>query len=90
MSCKKAGQKHSIKIANRFFEGVAKFKYLGTTVTVKNCMQEEIKSRINSGNACYQSLLSSCLLSWTLKFKIYKTIILQVVFCMGVKLGPSH
>jgi hypothetical protein len=30
--CKKAGQKHSIKIANRSFEGVAKFKYLVTTL----------------------------------------------------------
>jgi hypothetical protein len=30
--CKKAGQKHSIKIANRFFEGVAEFGYLGTTL----------------------------------------------------------
>jgi hypothetical protein len=93
MSCKKAGQKHSIKIANRFFEGVAKFKYLGTTVTVTNCMQKEIKSRINSGNACYHSvhsLLSPCLLSRNLKVKIYKTIILPVVFCMGVKLGLSH
>jgi hypothetical protein len=27
--CKKAGQKHSIKISNRSFEGVAKFKYIG-------------------------------------------------------------
>jgi hypothetical protein len=31
--CKKAGQKHSIKIANRSLEDVAKFKYLGTTLT---------------------------------------------------------
>jgi hypothetical protein len=59
MSRKKAGQKHSIKMGNRSFEGVAKFKYLGTTLTDQNCMQEEIKSRLNSGNACYQCLLRS-------------------------------
>jgi hypothetical protein len=83
MSCKKAGQKHGIKIANRSFEGVAKLKYLGTTLTDQNCMQEEIKSRLNSGNDwCYhsvQSLLSSRLLSMNVKVKIYKTIILPVV-----------
>jgi hypothetical protein len=45
-------------------------------------MQEEIKSRLNSGNACYhsiQSILSSHLLSRNVKVKIYKTIILPVV-----------
>jgi hypothetical protein len=46
MSRKKAGQKHAIKIANGPFEGVEKFKYLGTTLTDKNCMQEKIMSRI--------------------------------------------
>jgi hypothetical protein len=82
MSLKKAGQKHGIKIANRSFEGVAKFKYFGTTLTDQNFIQEEIKSRLNSGNACYhsvQSLLSSCLLSRNVKIKIYNTIILPVV-----------
>jgi hypothetical protein len=47
-------------------------------------MNEEIKSRKNSGNACYhsvQSLLPSRLLSRNVKVKIYKTIILPVVFC---------
>jgi hypothetical protein len=41
MSRKKAGQKHGIKIVNRSFEGVAKFRYLRTTLTDQNCMQEE-------------------------------------------------
>jgi hypothetical protein len=43
-------------------------------------MQEEIKSRLNSGNACYRSsLLSSRLLFRNIKVKIYKNIILPVV-----------
>jgi sorting nexin-29 len=78
----KTGQKYSIKIANRPFEDVAKFRYLGTTLTDQNHMHKEIKSRLTSGNGCYhlvQSLLSSCLLSRNLKVKIYKTIILPVV-----------
>jgi hypothetical protein len=61
---------------------VAKFKYLGKKLTDQNCMNQEIKSRLNSGNACYhsvQSLLSSRLLSRNVKVKIYKTIILPVV-----------
>jgi len=44
---------------------------------------EEIKSRLRSGNACYhlvQNLLSSSLLSKNLKIKIYRTIVLPVVF----------
>jgi hypothetical protein len=56
MSRKKAGQTHGIKTANRSFEDVAKFKFLGTTLTDQNCMQEEIKSRLNSGNACCHSV----------------------------------
>jgi hypothetical protein len=70
------------KIGNRSFENVSQFNYLGTTVINQNLIQEEIKRRLNSGNACYhslQNLLSSCLLSKNVKVRIYKTIILSVV-----------
>jgi hypothetical protein len=78
----KVGKMRNIKIANRSFEVVAKFKYLETTLTDRNCVQDEINSSINTGNACYhwfQSLLSSRLLSGNLKVKIYRTIILSFV-----------
>jgi hypothetical protein len=45
----KIGQNHSIKIANRSFEDVVKFKYLGTTLTEQNWMHDKIKSRLNLG-----------------------------------------
>jgi hypothetical protein len=50
--CQKAGQRQNVKIGNMSFESVAKFKHLGTTLTDQNCIQEEIKSRLNSGNGC--------------------------------------
>jgi hypothetical protein len=56
--CQNSGHTQSIKIANRPFEDVAKFKYLGTTLTDQNCIQEQIKYRLNSGNTCYHSVQS--------------------------------
>jgi hypothetical protein len=44
MSHKKAEQKHSIKIANRSFEGVAKFKYLGTTLKNQNACRKSLRT----------------------------------------------
>jgi hypothetical protein len=60
-----AGQNRK-KIGIRSFDNVSQFKYLGTTVTNQNLIEEEIKGRLNSDNACYhsvQNLLSSRLLS---------------------------
>ena len=57
-----AGQNHSVRIDNNTFERVEEFKYLGTTLTNQNAIQEEIKSRLKSRNSCYhsvQNLLSS-------------------------------
>ncbi|KAJ4447212.1 hypothetical protein ANN_09214 [Periplaneta americana] len=75
-------QNGTIKIGDLSFEEVEKFKYLGATVTNINDTREEIKRRINMGNACdysVEKLLSSSLLSKNLKVRIYKTVILPVV-----------
>jgi hypothetical protein len=77
-----AGQNHDIKIANRSFENVVQFRYVGMTVTNQDLIQEEIKRRLDFGNACYHSvwnILSSRLLSKNVKIRIYKIIILLVV-----------
>jgi hypothetical protein len=77
-----AGQTREIKIENRSFDNMSQFKYLGTTVTHENSIEEEIKERLNSVNASYHSfrnLLSSRLLSKIVKITIYKSTILPVV-----------
>jgi hypothetical protein len=48
-----ASQNNHIKIANRSFENLS---LLGKTVTNQNLIQEEIKRRLNSGNACYHAV----------------------------------
>jgi hypothetical protein len=97
MSCyPNSGQNQNIRKANESFEKVAKFKYLGMTLTNQNDIRDEIKSRLNS-NVCYysaQNLLSSHLTSKNLKIKIYKTVILPVVLdgckTWSLTLGEEH
>jgi hypothetical protein len=77
-----AGRSHNIEIDISSFERVEEFKYLETTLTNQSFIQDEIKSRLNTGSACcnsVQNLLSSSLLSKNLKIKIYRFIILPVV-----------
>jgi len=84
-----AGRSRSMKTDNSSFERVEEFKYLGTTLTNQNSIQEEIKSRLKSGYSCYhsvQNLLPSSLLSKNLKIKKYRTIIC-LLFCMVVDLA---
>jgi hypothetical protein len=51
-----SGQNQNIKIANESFEKMATFRYLGTKLTNQNVIHDEIKSRLNLGNACYYSV----------------------------------
>jgi hypothetical protein len=92
-----SGQNQNIRVANESFENMAKFKYLGMILTNKNDIHDEIKSRLNMGNACYysvQNLLSSHLISKNLKIKIYRTVILLVVLyeceIWSLTLGEEH
>jgi hypothetical protein len=78
-----AGQNHNIKVDNKSFERVDDFKYVRTTLTNQNSIHEEFNSRLKSGNACYHSvrnILPSRLLFKNTKIRVYRSIILPVVF----------
>jgi hypothetical protein len=48
-----SGQNQNIGIANEPFDIVAKFRYLGMTLTNQNGIHDEVESRLTSENACY-------------------------------------
>jgi hypothetical protein len=67
-----SAQSHNIQTDNSSFKRVEQIKYFGTTLVIQNSLQEEIKSKLKSGIACYksvQNLLSSSLLSKYVKIK---------------------
>ena len=75
-------------VDNKSFERLEGFKYLGTTLTQQNYIQEEIKSVLKSGNACFHSvpnILSSSLLSKTTKIKLYRYIYIYFFVLYGCK-----
>jgi hypothetical protein len=80
-------QTHNLLTANKSFENMEKSKYLANVITNQNDIHEELKTKLNSGNAwchSFQSLLYSRLLSKNLKIKMYKaTIIPPVLYGCG-------
>jgi len=73
---------HKIKIDNSSIERMDQLKYLGTTLTNRNSIQEEIKSTLKSWSACYlsvQNILFSSLLSKNISKQTYRTIIFPAV-----------
>jgi hypothetical protein len=55
-----AGRSHSMKIGKTCFDRVEKLMYLGEILTKQNSINEEIKSILNSGNACNHSMQNVC------------------------------
>ena len=74
-----AGRIHSVRMDNSTYERVEEFKYLGTALTNQNAIQEEIKCRLRSGNACYFVFQAA--------IQKYKDQDICLLFCMEVKLG---
>jgi hypothetical protein len=73
-----------IKIGNKSFEKVKRFKYFGTTLTYQNRIHEEIKLRLKSGSACHHSLQRLFVFQFAIqKYKIYRTAVLPVVLYGG-------
>ena len=70
-----------LKIGEKIFEGVTKFKYLGNVTDNGNQVNECIKDRIQAGNRAYAAnynILKSKSISRTSKLNIYRTLIRPV------------
>jgi len=79
----KQDKNHNIKLGKYSFEKVEQFEYLRTTPKILNSIHEEIIGSLKSGYACYhsvQNLLSCSLLPNNAKIRIYRNVILLVVY----------
>jgi hypothetical protein len=63
---------HNVKVDNKSSDRVQQFEYLATTLTNQNSIQEEIKSRLKSRNACYHSVQILCLTVCCTKIQILR------------------
>ena len=74
--------KNNLRIADRVFEKVEQFVYLGVEINSSNLISQEIQRRIMAGNrALYANikLLKSRLITRKTKLKIYTTLIRPVI-----------
>ena len=71
-----------LTVGDHTFEAVDSFTYLGSLITSKNNVSDEIGKRISAANRCYfglQKQLKSRIISRKAKTKIYKTLIRPVL-----------
>jgi hypothetical protein len=86
------GQSHNTKADNKGFEYVAKFKHFWWILANQNYIHE-IKSSLKLENSCHhlaQNLSSSYILPKNLNIKIYKTLILPVLYECEIWSHPNR
>lgn len=75
-------KREDLAVGNTIYKGVAKFRYLGCTVTDTNDREDEIEIRAQNTLRCsaaLHSVLASKLLSRRTKIGIYKTVIRPIL-----------
>jgi len=72
--------KVSMKTGNSSTERMDEFQYVATNLTNQNSIQEEIKSRLKSRNACYHSV----------KNLLSSRAVLPTQYCSGYKIKKNE
>jgi hypothetical protein len=82
MCARKQRRGNKLETGDMSFESIQSFKYLVSTVTQNNTIEEEIKERLTAGNKAFyanQKMFQSKLLSKNSKLKLYWTLITPIV-----------